>query len=333
MKLLTRDTSSFKFLTLGGLFSKKKFPDLSAVAVPTWFNETTYKEELRGFGPDEENVRRYLIDFLRNGLGWQRVQKSHDILATSASDSLLIECKRFDSRLLYLDDHKGGAPGETAVEELHRNLVAFDVKWGILTDGATFRLYYNHPTDPTFFDAYLEISLKDITDSSHRWPWEMQVLVDILSPNSLIRRLDPTQVAGLSDSHVRTILRHIKKHEGSIRTVLKALAVAALEDMGVRPLHAGLLSIKDAGSKREYVDIFKQVLTEDPAFHTGAEQITDALCAEMKTVFVKLNEVDFAHVDHEFFGVIYQKHINNGNASHYTSTQLSAKQLFFCKLF
>ncbi len=323
MKILTRDSSAYRFMTLGGLYSHKLIASTELLDVPSWFTDTRYRQEASGFGPDEENVRRFIISFLKEGLGWKDVRKSHDVIAEHDGDKLLIECKRFDSTLLYLDDHKGGSRGETAVQELRRNLKELDIKWGVLTDGVSFRLYHRNDADPTFDDLYIEVCLKDIVNSIHRWPIELNVLMDFLSPNSKLRSIDPTRVYGLADVDVRTIMRVITAHNKSLRTTLKALAVAALEDMGVRPLHTGILSIKSARTKAEYLSIFGSILTNDPSFHSSTDFISDTLCSSLNGMFQRLSHVDFAHVDHEFFGIIYQKYIHNGNASHYTNTELS----------
>lgn len=321
MKFLTRDTSAYRFMALGGLFSKKKLKtDLNVV--PSIL-EDNYLTQVNSFGIDEENVRRYLMSFLKNQMGWKDVQKKHDILVTSGDDSMVIECKRFDSTLTYLDEHKGGSKYETCVEELHRNLKRFNAKWGILTDGVDFRLYYTSEHEPNFMDVYLEISLKDIMDSSNRWPEEIFILLDILSPNSSIRQNDPTVTDGVPENFIKKTVKILKDNNNSLRTVIKTLAVACIEDMGVRPLHHDVLSIKNAKTKNEYNEIFSSILDDDGDFHLTNDVITEKIVKELNGLFSSFPDIDFAHVDYEFFGVIYQKFINNGNASHYTNSKLS----------
>lgn len=322
MKLLTRDTSAFRFLTLGGLLSKHDFLETIQRDVPPEFQDANYRPLVNGFGVNEENVRRFVMNLLRS-LRWETVEREHDVVARFGEESLLVECKRHDSRLLYIDEHRGGSPGETAVEELQRNLVRTGIKWGLLTDGVTFRFIYNSEIAPDLFDCYLEFSLKDMVDSTHRWPFEMSWLVDFLIPVSLMRRKDPTRLNALSKSHLNKILRVLKDEPRGLHTVIKSLAVAALEDMGVRPLHTEIQSIRDAVSKDDFLAIFSEIESDDPDFHKEEHFITNPLCNRIHEVLADLSEVDLSHVDHEFFGIVYQKFINNGNASHYTSTKLS----------
>jgi hypothetical protein len=323
MKLLTRDTSAYKFLTLGGLLSKKKFDPELRREVPPHFQENAYLQRIPSFGVDEENVRDFIIQILRDGFGWQTVRREHDVLANHEDDRLLIECKRHTPSILYIDDHKGGVAGETAVEELQRNLKRTGVRWGLLTDGVTFRFIYNADMAPDLFDCYLEFSLHDIISSTHRWPAEMHWLIDFLSPQSFYRRRDPAQLDALSTKNVGKIVRLIKKCPNSLQTVIKSLAVATLEDMGVRPLHTGIKGIKTATTKREFIEIFSSIESDDPDFHRPNHLITDDLCLEIHQLFQQLGDLDFSHIDHEFFGIVYQKVINNGNASHYTNSKLS----------
>lgn len=322
MKLLTRDTSAFKFLTLGGLLSKHDFLETIEREVPADFQDARYRQALNGFGVDEENVRDFIISLLRS-MRWESVVREHDVLAKFGEESLLVECKRHDSRLLYIDEHRGGSPGETAVEELQRNLKRTGVKWGLLTDGVTFRFIYNADLAPDLFDNYLEFSLRDMVDSTHRWPFEMSWLVDFLTPVSLMRRKDPTRLNALSKTHVNKILRVLRDEPRGLHTVIKSLAVAALEDMGVRPLHTGIQSIRSAMTKNEFLEIFSSIESDDPDFHNDTHFITGPLCTAIHEVLEALSEVDLSHIDHEFFGIVYQKFINNGNASHYTNSKLS----------
>lgn len=322
MKLLTRDTSAFKFLTLGGLLSKNDFLETIEREIPPEFEEARYRQQLKGFGIDEENVRDFTISLLRS-MRWETVVKEHDVLARFADESLLVECKRHDSRLLYIDEHRGGSPGETAIEELQRNLKRTGVKWGLLTDGVTFRFIYNADIAPNLFENYLEFSLRDMIDSTHRWPCEMSWLVDFLSPISLMRRKDPTKLSALSKKHLNKILRVLRAEPRGLQTLVKALAVAALEDMGVRPLHTGVPSIRSAITKSDFIQIFSSINSDDKDFHKTSHFIDADLCEKIHQLLIELEEVDLSHVDHEFFGIIYQKFINNGNASHYTSSKLS----------
>lgn len=322
MKLLTRDTSAYRFMALGGLLSKKKLNCSNDRTVPAILEEG-YISQIHSFGIDEENVRRFLMSFMKKELGWEDVQKKHDILCTSGEDKLVIECKRYKSTLTFLDEHEGGSKSETCVEELQRNLKRFEAKWGILTDGVDFRLYYSDVEDPNFSDVYIEVSLKDIVDSSHRWPEELYILLDILSPNSQIRKNDPKNIDGVPEAFVKKAVKILKDNDGSLKTVMKSLAVACLEDMGVRPLHHDLLSIRSAKTTEEYTKIFKSILDDDGDFHQSNDRISQNLVAEIHDLFLKFTDIDFAHVDYEFFGVIYQKFINNGNASHYTNSKLS----------
>lgn len=322
MKLLTRDTSAFRFLTLGGLLSKHDFLETIERSVPPEFEDANYRPLVNGFGVNEENVRRFVMNLLRS-LRWETVEREHDVLAKFGDESILVECKRHDSRLLYIDEHRGGSGRETAIEELQRNLIRTGIKWGLLTDGVTFRFVYNAEIAPDLFDCYLEFSLKDMVDSTHRWPFEMSWLIDFLMPVSLMRRKDPTSLNALSKSHLNKILRVLKDEPRGLFTVIKSLAVAALEDMGVRPLHTEIKSIKSAVTKDDFLSIFSEIESDDPDFHKDEHFITNPLCAKIHDLLTNLADVDLSHVDHEFFGIVYQKFINNGNASHYTSTKLS----------
>lgn len=329
MTILTRDTSAFKFLTLGGLLSKQKFSNSFSTQVPQHFKEETYLSAVSSFGINEENVRDFVMSLLRAGLGWTTVKKDHDIIATSGASRILVECKRHDSRLLYIDDHRGGSPGETAIEELQRNLKRTGIQWGLLTDGVVFRFIYNADLAGSLFDAYLEFNVHDMVCSTHRWPPEMYWLIDFLSPTSALRLIDPTKVDALPIKDVKRIVKLIRENKGSLFTVIKALAVATMEDMGVRPMHTGKVSIRVAKTKGDYLKIFRSIKSNDPDFHKNSHPISDELCAKIQKMFADLAHVDLSHIDHEFFGIIYQKFINNGNASHYTNTKLSREMALY----
>jgi hypothetical protein len=309
-------------LTLGGLLSKHDFLETIEREIPGSFQDTNYRPLLNGFGVDEENVRDFIIDLLKS-MNWQSVVREHDVLAKFGEESLLVECKRYDSRLMYIDEHKGGGRGEAAIEELQRNLKRTGVKWGLLTDGVTFRFIYNAEIAPDLFDCYVEFSLKDMIDSTHRWPFEMNWLVDFLLPVSLMRRKDPTKLNALPQSQVSKIVRFIKADRRALYTSMKTLAVAAMEDMGVRPLHTGIMSIRSAKTKHEFLNIFRSIESDDPDFHREDHYISEPLCGKLHEILVGLAGIDLSHVDHEFFGIIYQKVIKNGNASHYTNSKLS----------
>jgi hypothetical protein len=138
-----------------------------------------------------------------------------------------------------------------------------------------------------------------------------------------MRRKDPTQLNALSKTHVNRILRVLRDEPRGLFTVIKSLAVAALEDMGVRPLHTGIQSIRTVVTKDEFLEIFSSIESDDPDFHNDDHFINGTLCSKIHELLVTLREVDLSHVDHEFFGEVYQKFINNGNASHYTNSKLS----------
>jgi hypothetical protein len=311
-------------MTLGGLFSKKTLPEITGLKIPDRFKELKYRDNFTSFGVDEKYVESYLIDLMRDELGWKKVQKKHDIWAFSDNDNLFIECKKYNPKYLYLEDHSGGGTGEGAQEQVRRYFKDYpEFKWGMLTDGATFRLYYNSE-DPTFEDLYLEISLLDIIDSTDKNPYELQLLIDILSPNSKVRSLNPEDVFGLSNKHISKIVKCLEKHPKGLKTTMKAFCVAALEDMGIRPSHhSGMKSIRQVKNIRDYNLIFASILSDDSDFHTGKEFISNSLCEDIYGIFQSMTEVDFYHIDHSFFGTVYQKSINNGNASHYTNSELS----------
>ena len=311
-------------MILGGLFSKKALPALNELIIPKSFTYCEYRSNFQSFGWNESYLVKYLSNMLEKELGWEDVTKRHDIWLSHNCDKMFIECKKYDPKYLYLEDYRGGSKEENAQDQVIRYFKEYpDFKWGILTDGATFRLYYNSE-DPTFEDLFLEISLEDIINSTDRNPYELQLLIDILSPNSLLRSLNPEERFGLSEKYQRKIVEFIKKNPKRLKTTLKSLCVAALEDMGIRPLHhRDIKSIRSASRLSEFQKIFSSVDSKDPDFHTGKEYIEEDLCKGINALFQEMDSVDFYHIDHEFFGLIYQKIINNGNASHYTNTKLS----------
>lgn len=329
MKLLCRDTSAFRFMMLGGLFSRKDMVSLPEPSIDISALKKKYQEEFPSFSVKEKFLEDFLLSLMKEELGWDRVQKKDDIWAFSedASDQLMIECKKHDPKTFYLEEYSGGEKNETANEQVFRYFRQYGesqkFKWAVLTDGVNFRLYFNGE-ESIFSEIFLEINLSDIFNSEERCPYELLVLIDILSPNSTIRKIDPLNINGISKKSFSSIMGFLKKYPQNFRTLLKTLFVAAQEDMGLRPLHLGFHSIREAKSARNFNDIFENIDPEDIGFHSKSENINDATASEIRNLLNdKLADVDFYHIDQSFLGEIYQSFINNGNASHYTNSQMS----------
>lgn len=329
MKLLCRDSAAYKFMMIGGLFSRTDFIKLPDLNIDIQSLRQRYLKELPSFSVKEKFLEKFLMDILKLELGWDVVRKKDDIWAFSSdgSDRLMIECKIHDPKIFYLEEHNGGVKGENAVQQVYRyfreNQDSQSFTWAVLTDGMNFRLYFNGD-EPIFSEIFLEINLRDIFDSEDPCPYELKVLIDILSPNSKIRKIDPLKKYPLDEKSFSAIRAFLKRNPTGLRFLLKTLFVAAQEDMGMRPTYLDFKSIRDANDANDFSDIFASVDPLEIGFHTKNEKFSEKLISEIKILLnQKLTNIDFYHVDHAFFGEIYQCFINNGNASHYTNTSMS----------
>jgi len=91
--------------------------------------------------------------------GVSKIDSNTALLSQFGSDQVITLCYS----LLPSEDLNLTSMGQNWSEKIIRNLINNNLKWGILTNGDQWRIYYTE--EPTPYENYLEIDLKRIMDS------------------------------------------------------------------------------------------------------------------------------------------------------------------------
>ncbi|MFN7730092.1 MAG: hypothetical protein ACK5P7_13115, partial [Bdellovibrio sp.] len=245
--MIVRDATANFFIVYGSLFSRKvvesnlalkyrlkkpvspeKFIEAGKDLV-SFLSSGTSQAEVNRLHPKIQNVLQAI-----SGWSVERVGRTGDLVCKSPFGPVLVEIKSQSSDCL---DEAVGSGVPFAEDQLLRDLAQRQIKWGILTNGWSWRLYHVEQDC-----RMIEFCVKDMLLNPQQ-PEELSLFYDLLSSETMLNETLETSVIhrGISSNKLAknlggalsSLLEAKWQKDVAVRFLLRLCAARFLEDCGI----------------------------------------------------------------------------------------------------